>query len=71
MLQELEPTVRTLLDNHIKTEQRWYPHIFEQEVHVAGRGITPGQPWNPDMTPVSPAVISSPNGRRRHRKKSS
>jgi len=57
LLQELEPTVATLLDRHLTGAKDWYPH--ELVPYARGRDFEPGYEWEPSEVALDPAVRSS------------
>lgn len=54
---ELEPTVASLLDRHLQSSKEWFPH--ELVPWGRGRDFEPGTAWDPDESPMDPAVRSS------------
>jgi acyl-[acyl-carrier-protein] desaturase len=56
-LQDLLPTVETLLERHLATAKEWFPHEFVP--WSRGRDFDPGEEWDPSGYEVAPGVRSA------------
>src|SRR5438270_8647887 len=57
LVSELTPTASALLDRHLSTVKEWFPH--ELVPWSRGRDFAPDEAFDPDETPLTPAVRSA------------
>ncbi|MHB1786704.1 MAG: acyl-ACP desaturase [Acidimicrobiales bacterium] len=57
LLEELVPTVTTLMERHLGASREWFPH--EMVPWSRGRDFTEGEAWDPTESPLSDGVRSA------------
>ena len=57
LLSDLTPVAERLLERHLASAKEWFPHEFVP--WCRGRDFAPGETWDPDASPLDPAVRSA------------